>query len=152
MRLPARSTKQVAGLLMERYGSISSRSPCRQASFWRQTLCRSATPPALPHSLLLLLVLATPPHLWTQSRSQQLNSKLQYSAVRCLCTCGWSFRTVENPEFKAFIQKLRPNYELPSADTLAGTLLNCVAASVRLQNAQWLQDDATAYHLTLTPE
>ncbi|KAL0019152.1 hypothetical protein WJX77_011765 [Trebouxia sp. C0004] len=47
-------------------------------------------------------------------------------------------------------KNLRPNYELPSADTLAGTLLNSVAASVRLQNARWLQDDTIAYHLTLT--
>ena len=39
---------------------------------------------------------------------------------------------------------------LAGADVLAGTLLNSVAASVRLQNAQWLQDDAIAYHLTLT--
>jgi len=41
-------------------------------------------------------------------------------------------------------------FVLAGADTLAGTLLNSVAASVRLQNAQWLQDDAIAYHLTLT--
>ena len=39
---------------------------------------------------------------------------------------------------------------LAGADTLAGTLLNSVEASVRLHNAQWLQDDETAYHLTLT--
>ena len=39
---------------------------------------------------------------------------------------------------------------LAGADTLAGTLINSVAASVRLQNAQWMLDDETAYHLTLT--
>lgn len=39
-----------------------------------------------------------------------------FSTLLCVAfvTCGWSFRTVENPEFKAFIQNLRPNYELPS--------------------------------------
>ena len=38
------------------------------------------------------------------------------SVLLCIAfvTSGWSFRTVENPEFKAFIQNLRPNYELPS--------------------------------------
>ena len=29
-------------------------------------------------------------------------------------TCGWSFRTVENHEFKNFMAHVRPNYQLPS--------------------------------------
>ena len=36
------------------------------------------------------------------------------------------------------------------ADQLAGPLLNSLEAEVRLENAKWLQDDSTAYHLTLT--
>lgn len=41
-------------------------------------------------------------------------------------------------------------FVLAGADTLAGTLLNSVAATVRLTNAKWLMDDTIAYHLTLT--
>ena len=39
-----------------------------------------------------------------------------FSTLLCIAfvTGRWSFRTVENPEFKAFIQNLRPNYGLPS--------------------------------------
>ncbi len=29
-------------------------------------------------------------------------------------TSGWSFRTVENPQFVNFLQNLRPNYKPPS--------------------------------------
>ncbi len=54
---------------------------------WRQTLCRSATLPALPHSLLSL-VLARLPRLWTESRLQQLNS---YVTVLC-CALSWQRR------------------------------------------------------------
>ena len=38
------------------------------------------------------------------------------SVMLCIAfvTAGWSFRTVENAEFQAFIQNLRPNYVLPS--------------------------------------
>ncbi|DBA78730.1 TPA: hypothetical protein ACH3X1_008640 [Trebouxia sp. C0004] len=42
--------------------------------------------------------------------------KLRFSTLLCVAfiTCGWSFRTVEDPEFIEFIQNLRPNYELSS--------------------------------------
>ena len=39
--------------------------------------------------------------------------QLRFSTLLCIAfvTCGWSFRTVENSEFKAFIQNLRPSYQ-----------------------------------------
>ncbi|DBA98161.1 TPA: hypothetical protein ACH3X1_014780 [Trebouxia sp. C0004] len=73
-----------------------------------------------------------------QSQGHSSSTAAFQLSVTCGCSrkTSWSFRTVENPEFEASIQNLRPNYRLPSADTLASTLLNSVAASVRLQNAQ----------------
>ena len=49
----------------------------------------------------------------TKIRPAQL---LMLNTLLCVAfvTSGWSFRTVENPEFKNFMAHVRPNYELPS--------------------------------------
>ncbi|KAL0032600.1 hypothetical protein WJX77_010160 [Trebouxia sp. C0004] len=63
---------------------------------------------------------------------------------------GWSFCSVESPEFKDFMAHVRPNFELPSAYMLRGVLLDGALAIVKLQQAAWMGDDSIAFHATVT--
>lgn len=73
--------------------------------------------------------------------------QLRFSTLLCIAfvTCGWSFRTVENSEFKVFMQNIRPNYQLPSecfsnkllAVSSDNKLMTCKGCACRCRCIGW---------------
>ena len=101
----------------------------------------------------------------------QSRMKQQFLLCITFIMTGWSFSTVENPQFVDFMKNVRPNFELPSKHAccasycclrifvticcctgetqLRGTLLDSAVTAVKLKQISWMTD-ALAYHLTLS--
>lgn len=64
--------------------------------------------------------------------SEPKREAIDQSLIKAFICCGTPFAVVEHPFFVDLIRKLRPGYQLPSRDKLAGIMLS--HAVVRIEN------------------
>ena len=64
--------------------------------------------------------------------SKPKQEAIDQSLIKAFSCCGIPFAVVEHPFFVDLIKKLRPNYQLPSREKLAGIMLS--HAVVRIEN------------------
>jgi hypothetical protein len=78
--------------------------------------------------------------------SERKIEAINVALVRAFVCCGIPFSVIDNPFFRELLYQLRPNYEPPSRQTLAGQLLSKEISKVNLKIDQELNN---AENLTL---
>ncbi|DBA97513.1 TPA: hypothetical protein ACH3X1_015215 [Trebouxia sp. C0004] len=145
---------------MNRYGSISSRSICRQTRLREQNaiMMQSASNSDRMEADSMQIsnaastssqpAVASPRKITSFVDRLKITAaqQLRFNTLLCVAfiTCGWSFRTVENPEFVAF---MRPNYQLPSQCSIeSGACCICPVTMVHEDRVYTCRCRYTGWH------
>lgn len=136
--------------------SVSAK-PTRMQSHLQKCIKKCARPEAaqLPASSSIDATLSTKPLTFPSSATaskqskmtgfvKSMNRKAQDEIAlqlgRFIFSANLSFNTVENPEFKKFVNMLEPSFVIPSHEVLGSTILDKVYQEICTERAEMLKD------------